>query len=106
MSGPSPLAPPQGKNEEYGIRTDFETEKGFVIEIEAQTFAGVVRALQTLRQLGGVYDVDGQRRFLLSGPFSLNDSPKLAYRGLLIDTGRSFLRYLQFPNLHSHTAKC
>lgn len=75
-----------------------------MVEVEAKTFAGVVRALHTLRQVGEMYKIgskltlakltffsEGKRGFLLAG-LSISDTPRLAHRGLLIDTGRSFLR--------------
>jgi hexosaminidase len=54
-------------------------------EIKAATEFGVVHALESLSHLAG------ETCSISNAPISITDSPRFAYRGLMIDSARHFL---------------
>ncbi|MFG2717222.1 beta-N-acetylhexosaminidase [Streptomyces sp. NPDC048416] len=98
-----------GGPEAYRLSTDRSREDVAVL-IEGPTPAGVFRGIQTLRQLLGP---DGFRRAPLGGGrewalpgVTIEDRPRFAWRGLMLDVARHFmpkdgvLRYLDLIAAH------
>ncbi|XP_021813825.1 beta-hexosaminidase 1-like [Prunus avium] len=58
--------------------------------IEANTVYGALRALETFSQLC-TFDYGSKSVLVNRAPWSIRDSPRFAYRGLLLDTSRHYL---------------
>jgi hexosaminidase len=91
--------------EAYRLRIDDQA-----LTVEASTETGVVWATQTLRQLFGV---DAFRAAPLRNEFelpevSIEDSPRFAWRGVMLDVARHFrpladvFRFVDLLSLHKH----
>ncbi|XP_006645150.1 beta-hexosaminidase 3-like [Oryza brachyantha] len=59
-------------------------------QIEARTVFGALHALQTFSQLC-YFDFTSRLIEIISAPWTISDTPRFPYRGLLIDTSRHYL---------------
>lgn len=83
------------------------------IQLSAKTVYGALRGLETLSQLV-IFDFEKKQYFIPSVPIHVDDSPRYAHRGILLDTSRhyqpvSFLKktvdalsYAKYNVLHWH----
>ncbi|KAL8539050.1 hypothetical protein ACS0TY_000879 [Phlomoides rotata] len=72
------------------VGTSDEHSVIYVINIEANTVYGVLRALETLSQLCDFHYGTKTVR-LYNAPWFIQDNPRFKYRGLLLDTSRHFM---------------
>uniref|UniRef100_A0A803M2S7 beta-N-acetylhexosaminidase n=1 Tax=Chenopodium quinoa TaxID=63459 RepID=A0A803M2S7_CHEQI len=81
-----------GVDESYVLRIsgrDNHSIVGFA-EIEANTVYGALRALETFSQLC-TFHYESKTVKVMKAPWYVQDEPRFAYRGLLIDTSRHYL---------------
>ncbi|XP_022680619.1 beta-hexosaminidase 3 isoform X1 [Setaria italica] len=78
-----------GVDESYSLFVP-STGHPLYAQIEAQTVFGALHALETFSQLCS-FDLESRQIILRSAPWSILDSPRFPYRGLLIDTSRHYL---------------
>lgn len=83
------------------------------IKLHAKTIYGALRGLESLSQLI-FFDFDTKRYAISETPISIDDQPRYAHRGVLLDTSRHFepisslkhtidaLSYAKFNVLHWH----
>lgn len=79
-------------DESYTLRID-KSDGGSIVgaaTIEANTVYGALRALETFSQLC-TFDYGLKTVQIYKAPWYIQDEPRFAYRGLLIDTGRHYL---------------
>ena len=57
--------------------------------LKAKTVYGALRGLETFSQMV-VFDFDAEAYTIAAGPWAIDDSPRFAHRGLMIDTARHF----------------
>ncbi|KAK3135557.1 hypothetical protein QOZ80_5BG0420340 [Eleusine coracana subsp. coracana] len=78
-----------GMDESYKLSVP-ATGSPLYAQIEAQTVYGALHALETFSQLC-TFDFNARLIELHSAPWTILDTPRFPYRGLLIDTSRHFL---------------
>lgn len=77
-----------GVDESYALEVPSSPEEA--ITLSAQTVWGALRGLETFAQLLQ-YDSHSKRLNINWTPLRIEDSPRFAWRGLLVDSGRHFL---------------
>lgn len=62
------------------------------VNIEARTVYGARNGLETLRQLITTYGTNASgKKLVITTDVQINDRPKYAYRGFMLDTARHFI---------------
>ncbi|CAA7041411.1 unnamed protein product [Microthlaspi erraticum] len=81
-----------GVDESYTLMVSKRNEQSIVgaATIEASTVYGALRGLETFSQLCA-FDYSTKSVQIYKAPWFIQDKPRFAYRGLLIDTSRHFL---------------
>ncbi|KNA20214.1 hypothetical protein SOVF_054390 isoform B [Spinacia oleracea] len=81
-----------GVDESYNLRISRRDDNSIVgfATIEANTVYGALRALETFSQLC-TFDYGSKTVKVFKAPWYIQDEPRFAYRGLLIDTSRHYL---------------
>ncbi|XP_057248562.1 beta-hexosaminidase 1 isoform X2 [Beta vulgaris subsp. vulgaris] len=81
-----------GVDESYILKISGRDDHSIVgvITIEANTVYGALRALETFSQLC-TFDYISKTVKVFKAPWYIQDKPRFAYRGLLIDTSRHYL---------------
>ncbi|MUH34572.1 beta-N-acetylglucosaminidase [Zobellia amurskyensis] len=81
---------------ELKISDEVSEEEGYVLEvgydkitIKGKTSTGIFYGIETLRQLITKQTVDGEEMFVVPAT-KIEDAPRFAYRGMMLDTGRYF----------------
>ncbi|KAK7273097.1 hypothetical protein RIF29_14143 [Crotalaria pallida] len=104
-----------GVDESYNLQISNSRETSIVGEaiIEANTVYGALRGLETFSQLCS-FDYTTKTVQIHKAPWSIQDKPRFAYRGLMLDTSRHYLpidvikqiiesmSYAKFNVLHWH----
>lgn len=92
-------------DESYNL-TVRPSEKDLIATIRAKTFYGARHGLETLSQLIWSDDTElGPVLRVLKGA-SIQDSPKFAYRGLMLDTSRHFFSIAALKRMLTGMASC
>ncbi|KAL2896548.1 Beta-hexosaminidase 1 [Bienertia sinuspersici] len=81
-----------GVDESYTLRISGRDDHSIVgaATIEANTVYGALRAFETFSQLC-TFDYESKTVKVFKAPWFIQDEPRFAYRGLLIDTSRHYL---------------
>lgn len=86
---------PNCTDESYDIRIEshVDTTQPSWIELQAVTFCGALRGLETVKQLVQFGWVENDKViYVIKGtPLHIQDQPSYSYRGLMIDTSRHYL---------------
>lgn len=109
VSDASEAYPQLETDESYTLDVNQQSD----IQLSAKTVYGALRGLETLSQLV-IYDFDRKQYFIPATPVHVEDAPRYAHRGMLLDTSRhyepiSFLKntidalsYAKYNVLHWH----
>lgn len=96
-------------DESYSLSVKSQTN----VELTAKTVYGALRGIETLSQLI-IFDFNQRQYYIPATPILVEDAPRYAHRGLLLDTSRHYqpmrflkatvdaLSYAKFNVLHWH----
>lgn len=83
----NPTAPlEQGVDESYQLTIPVDGSSGI---LHAATYYGALHGLESFGQLTN-FNFSSEVYIIAQGPWSISDSPRFSYRGLLVDTARHF----------------
>lgn len=90
--GDSTVQPPiDGVSEGYALAVTTAADGTAAASLQASSYAGLLRGLETFSQLVVAGDASMPGLFIPHAPVDVSDKPSFAHRGVLIDTSRHFI---------------